>query len=186
MKLAVLWLIVADKDEDELTKERAREAAEDLAANVAALKKGTSADYLGSLRQAIKPFAGTEYRDYFTFNPEFGYTTKQLLEKRIVVRFALNADQGETGKQAGRLFITQYKDTVLSPQVSKEFLKLIVIDEAHNLICDALRGGIPQSRSNNAGFVLIFQNETGGRPSRRDGYFWKLPYQDIYARSNRR
>lgn len=153
-----LWLIVADKSRDELSKERAKEAAEDLQANVAALKKGSGADFLGSLRQAIKPFAGVEYRDYFTFNPEYGYTAKELLEKRIVVRFALNADQGDTGRQAGRLFITQYKDAVLSPQMSKEYLKLIVIDEAHNLICDALRSGIPQSRSNNAGFVLIFQS----------------------------
>ena len=119
---------------------------------------GSKNDPLATLRHAIAPLAEGQFVDYVTTKPDFGITIPEMLNARHVTRFGLSVDEGEAGKTLGRIVIRLYTDFVLSPRADDSYLKLIVIDEAHNYLCPALVEGIPQSAGRNAGYMLAVQN----------------------------
>ena len=115
-------------------------------------------DPLGSLQQALRPLASGRFVEYVTTKPDYGISIAQMLREKGVVRVAFSTDEGETGRMLGRIIIRLYTDFVLSPRADDSYLKLLVIDEAHNYLCQALVEGIPQSAGRNAGYVLAVQN----------------------------
>ena len=135
---------------------RAQEALNLL--KVAENRTKSKSDVMGSLYNALLPITSGQFRSYVTTNPNQGITVSKMLENKLVVRIAFTADEGDIGKALGKIIIQQFTDTVLSPRVDKSYLKLIVIDEAHNYVCEALKIGVAQAAGNNAGYMMAFQS----------------------------
>ena len=144
----------------EATSPKERDQISDAINLLGAVTETSSArgDVLGSLRQALLPLATGEFKEYITTNPARGLTIRQMLDMRLTARIAFTVTEGEIGQSLGRVVIQQYTDAVLDPAADKSYLKLCVIDEAHNYICDSLTRGVAQAAGNNAGYVLAFQS----------------------------
>ena len=115
-------------------------------------------DALGNLKNELLKIATGRYRDYITTNPKKGISVRQMINQRLVVRIAFNPDQGEIGEMLGRLVINQYTDAVLSPSCDKSYLKLLVVDEAHNYVTPSLGKAFAQAAGRNCGYILATQN----------------------------
>ncbi len=126
--------------------------------NVAESRSKGRSDVLGSLYNSLLPLATGQFKKYLTTDPTQGVTVRQMLEGRLLCRIAFTSDEGEIGQALGKVVNQQYTDAVLSPNIDKSYLKLIVIDEAHNYICEALKKGTAQAAGNNAGYILAFQS----------------------------
>jgi type IV secretory pathway TraG/TraD family ATPase VirD4 len=154
-------VIEVSKTEGATEEERARQLRAQEALNllrVAASRSNGKSDVLGSLYNALLPITSGQFRSYVTTNPKNGLTVSKMLENKLIVRIAFTADEGDIGKALGKIIIQQFTDTVLSPRVDKSYLKLIVIDEAHNYVCEALKIGVAQAAGNNAGYMMAFQS----------------------------
>lgn len=126
--------------------------------NVAESRSKGRSDVLGSLYNSLLPLGTGQFKKYITTDHTQGVTVRQMLDQRLLCRIAFTSDEGEIGQALGRVVIQQYTDAVLSPTIDRSYLKLIVIDEAHNYICEALKKGTAQAAGNNAGYILAFQS----------------------------
>lgn len=126
--------------------------------NIAESRSKGRSDVLGSLYNSLLPLGTGQFKKYITTDHTQGVTVRQMLEGRLICRIAFTSDEGEIGQALGKVVIQQYTDAVLSPTIDKSYLKLIVIDEAHNYICEALKKGTAQAAGNNAGYILAFQS----------------------------
>ncbi len=148
--------ILYDEAKDDNTRLKAQDAINML--TVAESRRQSKGDVLGGLYNALLPFGTHPYREYLTTDPTQGVSVREMVIKKLVVRIALTSDEGDLGKALGRLIITQFTSYVLSPRCDRRFLKLIVVDETHKFMCDALRKGLPESAGRNAGYILALQS----------------------------
>ena len=148
--------IINDPSSDPQARDQADDALNLL--NVAESRSKAKGELLGSLYNALLPLATGQFKKYVTTDPTQGVTVRQMLDQRLITRIAFTSDEGEIGKALGKIVVQQFTDAVLSPTIDKSYLKLIVIDEAHNYVCEALKKGTAQAAGNNAGYILAFQS----------------------------
>ena len=148
---------IAGDTQRDLKERRSAEENKSRIARAAALSSEGN-DALGSLITPLESIGTGKYRDILTTNAEYGITVSQIIKNKWVARFAIPTDSGETGRVIGRIVIGLYTDYVLSPRCPADYLKLIIIDEAHNYVCEALTRGLPQSAGRKAGYMIAVQN----------------------------
>ena len=147
--------LTADSRQPAETRDLAEDALNLL--NVTEGRARAKGDPLGALYNALGPLGTGRFKQYVTTDPQRGVTVRQIIQRRLIARIAFTESEGELGKGLGRIIIQQFTDVVLDPTINRSYLKLLVVDEAHRYVCEAMKTITAQAAGSNAGIVLALQ-----------------------------
>lgn len=128
------------------------------------LAENKNTDVLGSLATALNPLVTGTAAKVLVTNPdedENAYTIEELLKKPGLIHLSLPvAKSPRLAPILGRLVLSQFTYSVLSPDCNRALFKMAAVDEARHFITENVANGMAQARSNNAGYVLALQTLT--------------------------
>ncbi len=121
-----------------------------------------------TVANSIQAIATEKYRHAVTTNTRYGRTIRQILEESLTARFSYNISEGEVSRQLNRVIVRQFTTFAMEPLQGQTQArpKLLVVDEASEVICEALGTLVTKGAGREAGAILLFQNLSQVRDSR--------------------
>lgn len=119
-----------------------------------------------TVANSIQAMATDKYANCLTTNSTCGVTIRQILDERLTARFSYNLSEGEVSRQLNRVVVRQFTTIALEPAEKQEKPRFLLVDEASEVICEALATLVTKGAGRQAGAILLFQNLSQIRKSK--------------------
>ncbi len=119
-----------------------------------------------TVANSIQAMATDKYANNLTTNSACGVTIRQVLEEKLTARFSYNLSEGEVSRQLNRVVVRQFTTIALEVAEKNEKPRFLLVDEASEVICEALGTLVTKGAGRQAGAILLFQNLSQIRKSK--------------------
>lgn len=130
--------IEEDSSVDPTNRRTAREQTLELKNLANQVQHRSKTNPFETVANAIQLMATDKFADYITTNTDCSLTVRQIINSRLTARFAFSSNEGEVSRQLNRVVVRQFTTIAMSPEVSQDLPKILLVDEASEVICDAL------------------------------------------------